>query len=88
MRTDGPRTLDPIRGSTTYDNSACSMIFETLLEYEYLSAAPLMRQPCVPCCYEMPTISDDAALIYTFAEAGRFLSRQRVFPRRCKRHDG
>ena len=36
MRTDGPRTLDPIRGSTTYDNSACSMIFETLLEYEYL----------------------------------------------------
>jgi oligopeptide transport system substrate-binding protein len=35
MRTDGPRSLDPARGSTTYDNMGCAQIFETLLQVSY-----------------------------------------------------
>ncbi|MBK7405074.1 MAG: hypothetical protein IPJ41_10670 [Phycisphaerales bacterium] len=35
MRTDGPRTLDPARGSSTYDNRACSQIYDTLLQVCY-----------------------------------------------------
>ena len=36
IRTDGPKSLDPVRGSTVYDNVACSQIYETLLQYKYL----------------------------------------------------
>lgn len=35
MRTDGPRSLDPVRGSTTYDNVACAQLYETLLQVKY-----------------------------------------------------
>ena len=35
MPTDGPRTLDPVRGSTTYDNMGCAQIYETLLQVSY-----------------------------------------------------
>lgn len=35
IRTDGPKTLDPVAGSTTYENMAVSQIFETLLENKY-----------------------------------------------------
>lgn len=65
MRTDGPRTLDPIRGSTTYDNSACSMIFETLLQYEYLQRPTDATALRPLLAAEMPTISEDG-LVYTF----------------------
>ena len=35
MPTDGPRTLDPARGSTTYDNMGCVQVYETLLQVSY-----------------------------------------------------
>ena len=35
MTTDGPRTLDPARGSTTYDNQGCVQSYETLLQVSY-----------------------------------------------------
>ena len=31
IRTDGPKSLDPVEGSTTYDNMACAQFYETLL---------------------------------------------------------
>jgi oligopeptide transport system substrate-binding protein len=36
IRTDGPKSLDPAKGSTTYDNQACSQIFDCLFQYKYL----------------------------------------------------
>lgn len=36
MRSEGPKTLDPVRGSTVYDNRCCSQIIETLVQYKYL----------------------------------------------------
>jgi ABC-type transport system substrate-binding protein len=35
IRTDGPKSLDPVEGSTTYDNMACVQVYETLLEVDY-----------------------------------------------------
>ena len=35
IRTDGPKSLDPVVGSTTYDNMACVQFYETLLEPKY-----------------------------------------------------
>lgn len=44
MVTDGPKTLDPVQGSTHYDNICCSSLFEPLLEYEYpIRQAPKLR---------------------------------------------
>lgn len=36
MRTDGPKSLDPAKGSTQYDNIACAQIYETLVQYKYV----------------------------------------------------
>ncbi|MEX2217205.1 MAG: ABC transporter substrate-binding protein [Phycisphaerales bacterium] len=55
IRTDGPKSLDPVRGSTVYDNVACSQIYETLLEYKYL-VRPLELQPLL--LTEMPATPD------------------------------
>ncbi|MEN0019496.1 MAG: ABC transporter substrate-binding protein [Planctomycetota bacterium] len=35
IRTDGPKSLDPVAGSTVYDNTAVSQFYETLLETAY-----------------------------------------------------
>ena len=36
IRTDGPKSLDPVKGSTTYDNQACSQVYDCLFQYKYL----------------------------------------------------
>jgi len=36
MRSSGPGSLDPILGSTVYDNNATCNVYETLLQYKYL----------------------------------------------------
>lgn len=36
IRTDGPKSLDPVKGSTVYDNQACSQLYDTLLQQKYL----------------------------------------------------
>jgi len=46
MQTAGPNTMDPVRGSSQYDNKACNMVFETLLEYEYFQR-PYKLKPCL-----------------------------------------
>lgn len=55
IRTDGPKSLDPVQGSTTYDNMACVQIFETLLVNQY--ADPFKIEPLL--LAEMPTTPDE-----------------------------
>lgn len=56
MTTSGPGTLDPVSGSTTYDNRAASCVYETLLDYKYLMR-PLQLEPLL--LETMPDVSDD-----------------------------
>ncbi len=56
MSTDGPGTLDPVAGSTQYENRICSMIYETLLQYKYLKR-PLELEPLL--LEKMPEVSAD-----------------------------
>jgi ABC-type transport system substrate-binding protein len=44
IRTDGPKSLDPAKGSTQYDNQGCAQIYDTLLQFKYL-ARPLDLEP-------------------------------------------
>lgn len=59
MATEGPKTLDPVQGSTTYENRCCSQFYQTLLQYKYLKR-PLELEPLL--LAEMPQISDDGRL--------------------------
>ncbi len=52
--TDGPKSLDPVEGSTTYDNMACAQFYETLLTNKYTN--PMEMEPLL--LTEMPTSSD------------------------------
>ncbi len=54
--TDGPKNLDPVRGSTMYENQVCSVIFEGLLQYKYLKR-PYELEPAL--LAEMPKVSGD-----------------------------
>lgn len=55
IRTDGPKSLDPVVGSTTYDNMACAQMYETLLVYKY--SDPYKLEPLL--LAEMPTTDDN-----------------------------
>ncbi len=59
MTTAGPGDLDPVKGSTTYENRVCSTFYETLLEYEYL-VRPYELRPLL--LAEMPVVEDDGKL--------------------------
>jgi ABC-type transport system substrate-binding protein len=61
IRTDGPKSLDPAVGSTTYDNIACSQMFEPLLVNSY--ADPQKLEPLL--LAEMP-MSDDGGVTWRF----------------------
>jgi len=61
IRTDGPKNLDPVQGSTTYDNMACVQVYETLLINKY--ASPMEMEPLL--LAEMPT-SDDGGKTWKF----------------------
>lgn len=56
MTTNGPKTLDPVSGSTTYENRCCSQVYQTLVQYKYLKR-PLELEPLL--LAEMPSISED-----------------------------
>jgi ABC-type transport system substrate-binding protein len=60
VRADGPKTLDPVRGSTQYEAEVCEQVYETLLQYNYLSD-PLRLEPLL--LEEMPTRE---GLVYRF----------------------
>ncbi|MEM9065676.1 MAG: ABC transporter substrate-binding protein [Planctomycetota bacterium] len=55
VRTDGPKSLDPVEGSTTYDNMACVQIYETLLVNKYSN--PLEYEPLL--LAELPVSPDN-----------------------------
>lgn len=76
IRTDGPKSLDPVKGSTTYDNMACAQFYETLLTNSY--ADPMKLEPLL--LAEMPTSPDDG-LTWRFKlkEGVRFRDHE-VFP--------
>ncbi|MEL6311255.1 MAG: ABC transporter substrate-binding protein, partial [Pseudomonadota bacterium] len=61
IRTDGPKSLDPVAGSTTYDNMACAQMYETLLIAKY--SDPYKIEPLL--LAEMPT-SDDGGKTWNF----------------------
>ncbi|MEO1511981.1 MAG: ABC transporter substrate-binding protein, partial [Planctomycetota bacterium] len=61
IRTDGPKSLDPVEGSTTYDNMAVSQIYETLLVNKY--SDPYVYEPLL--LAELPT-SDDGGKTWRF----------------------
>ncbi len=54
IRTDGPKSLDPVEGSTTYDNMACVQMYETLLSNKY--SDPYSYEPLL--LEELPTTAD------------------------------
>lgn len=54
IRTDGPKNLDPVKGSTVYDNIGSSQVYETLLVNKY--SDPMEMQPLL--LAEMPTTAD------------------------------
>lgn len=56
IRSDGPKSLDPAKGSTQYDNQVCSQIYDSLVQYKYL-ARPLDIEPCLTT--ELPEIFDN-----------------------------
>jgi len=62
MRTDGPKSIDPVKGSTVYDSRAANLVYETLMEYEY-TARPFKLRPLL--LTEMPKPSADK-LVWTF----------------------
>ncbi|MCB9913856.1 MAG: hypothetical protein H6828_01760 [Planctomycetes bacterium] len=62
IRSAGPGSMDPARGSTTYDNEACSMVYETLVQYAYLKR-PLVLEPLL--CTAVPVPTEDGR-VYTF----------------------
>lgn len=72
MRSEGPKTLDPVVGSTVYDNRCVSQIIETLLQYKYLKR-PFELEPLL--LEEMPTVVDTSPEMRTkafeFAAAAR-----------------
>jgi oligopeptide transport system substrate-binding protein len=61
IRTDGPKSLDPVEGSTTYDNMACSQVYETLLDFKYTNVNEM--QPLL--LEAMPT-SEDGGKTWNF----------------------
>ena len=62
MPSDGPKSLDPIRGSTQYENQCSSQIIETLLQYKYLKR-PFELEPLL--LAEMPTTDDGLTWKFT-----------------------
>jgi ABC-type transport system substrate-binding protein len=57
VRADGPKSLDPVRGSTMYESEICDQVYETLLQYNYLDE-PLRLEPLL--VEAMPEVSADA----------------------------
>lgn len=77
MTTAGPNSLDPVRGSSQYDNKACNYVYESLLEYEYLHR-PFKLKPCL--LEEMPTSSEDGKRFRFKLKKGVFFHDDPCFP--------
>jgi oligopeptide transport system substrate-binding protein len=77
MPTDGPKSLDPVRGSTVYDNRACSQVYETLLQYKYLVRPPTLEPLLLA---EMPQLSDDGRTYHFKLKEGVRFQDDPCFP--------
>ena len=55
IRSDGPKSMDPVKGSTVYENHTVSQLYETLLQYKYLARPPQLEPLLLS---EMPGISN------------------------------
>ncbi|MCA9057372.1 MAG: hypothetical protein KDA85_02695, partial [Planctomycetaceae bacterium] len=55
MRSDGPKSLDPVRGSTVYENQCITQVYETLCQYKYFKR-PFELEPLL--LEEMPQTED------------------------------
>jgi len=76
IRTDGPKSLDPVEGSTTYDNLACVQIYETLLVNKY--SDPMKYEPLL--LTQIPT-SADGGLTWEFElKEGVYFHDDECFP--------
>ena len=76
IRTDGPKSLDPAVGSTTYDNMACVQMYESLLVNKY--ADPMQIEPLL--LAEMPEISEDGTVYRFRLKQGVFFHDNECFP--------
>lgn len=76
IRTDGPKSLDPVEGSTTYDNMACAQFYETLLVNKY--SDPSKLEPLL--LAEMPTSSDGGTTWHFKLQDGVFFRDHPCFP--------
>ena len=65
MRSEGPKTLDPVKGSTQYENLCCNQIIETLVQYKYLKR-PFELEPLL--LTEMPTTDDNITWKFTLRD--------------------
>lgn len=65
IRTAGPKSLDPAKGSTVYDNQACSQIYDCLLQYKYL-ARPLDLEGCLAVEEPKPVNNADGTQTWHF----------------------
>jgi len=77
MTTDGPKSLDPVLGSTTYENRCCSQIYDTLVQYKYLKR-PYELEPSL--LEEMPAISADGLVWHFKLKQGVYFQDDPCFP--------
>ena len=77
MRTDGPKSLDPVQGSTAYDNQAASQIYETLVQYKYLVRPPTLEPLLLE---KMPEISEDGRTFHFTLKKGVLFQDDPCFP--------
>jgi oligopeptide transport system substrate-binding protein len=76
IRTDGPKNLDPVQGSTTYDNMACVQVYETLLINKY--SDPMTMEPLL--LAEMPTSPDNGKTWQFVLKPGVMFHDDECFP--------
>ncbi len=77
LRSDDPKSLDPVQGSTQYDNKATCQIYETLVQYKYL-VRPLALEPLL--LSEMPTVSEDRLTYHFKLKKGVYFHDDPCFP--------
>ncbi|MBL4698360.1 MAG: hypothetical protein JKX70_05965 [Phycisphaerales bacterium] len=76
IRTDGPKSLDPVEGSSTYDNMACAQFYETLLTNKY--ANPTEMEPLL--LSEMPTSADGGTTWHFKLKPNVYFQDDECFP--------
>ena len=77
IRSDGPKSLDPVKGSTVYDNHVVSQVYETLLQYRYLARPPQLEPLLLA---EMPSISNEGRTYHFRLKEGVYFHDDPCFP--------